>query len=137
MNTNLKGRDWLMTQDWSVDELELALDTADQLKADFKAGKPTLHLAHKTAFLIFFDKSTRRIVDVPVEHRGFDVGDEFLLGYGMDWKGRYRNVPSIWAVMDLSVLTVDPDAFQRHASGRHVRDLDGYRLHPRGYHESP
>ena len=59
MNRNLKGRDWLMTQDWSVEELELALDTADQLKADFKAGKPTLHLAHKTAFLIFFDKSTR------------------------------------------------------------------------------
>ena len=45
MNRNLKGRDWLMTQDWSVEELELALDTAEQLKADFKAGKPTLHLS--------------------------------------------------------------------------------------------
>ena len=31
----------------------------DQLKADFRSGVPTLHLAHKTAFLIFFDKSTR------------------------------------------------------------------------------
>jgi N-acetylornithine carbamoyltransferase len=59
VNTNLKGRDWLMTQDWSVDEIETALDTADQLKTDFKSGVPTLHLAHKTAFLIFFDKSTR------------------------------------------------------------------------------
>ena len=56
--------------------------------------------------------------DVPVEHRGFDVGDEFLLGYGMDWKGRYRNVPSIWAVMDLSVLTVDPDAFAADVRSR-------------------
>jgi len=42
MNTSLKGRDWLMTQDWSVDEIETALDTADQLKADFRNGVPTL-----------------------------------------------------------------------------------------------
>ena len=59
MNMNLKGRDWLMTQDWSVAEIETALDTADRLKADFRNGVPTLELAHKTAFLIFFDKSTR------------------------------------------------------------------------------
>ena len=71
--------------------------------------------ASSVTTVALLDKSTRRIVDVPVEHRGFDVGDEFLLGYGMDWQGRYRNVPSIWAVMDLSVLTSDPDAFRRHA----------------------
>lgn len=67
----------------------------------------------KTVALL--DKTNRRIVDVPVEHRGFEVGDEFLLGYGMDWQGRYRNVPSIWAVMDLAVLTADPDSFGRRA----------------------
>ncbi len=55
----MKGRDWLMTQDWSDDEILLALDTADQLKKEFKSGVPTLHLLHKTLFLIFFDKSTR------------------------------------------------------------------------------
>ena len=55
----MKGRDWLMTQDWSDEEIELALDTAAQLKGEFRTGVPTLHLAHKTAFLIFFDKSTR------------------------------------------------------------------------------
>ena len=59
LTSRLRGRDWLMTQDWSDDEIELALDTADRLKAEFKAGVPTLHLPHKTAFLIFFDKSTR------------------------------------------------------------------------------
>ena len=55
----MKGRDWLMTQDWSDEEIELALDTADQLKEEFRSGVPTLHLPHKTLFLIFFDKSTR------------------------------------------------------------------------------
>ena len=71
--------------------------------------------ASSVTTVALLDKATRRIVDVPVEHRGFEVGDEFLLGYGMDWQGRYRNVPSIWAVMDLSVLTSDPDAFGRRA----------------------
>jgi ornithine carbamoyltransferase len=55
----MKGRDWLMTQDWSNNEIELALGTADQLKTEFRSGVPTLHLPHKSAFLIFFDKSTR------------------------------------------------------------------------------
>ena len=55
----LKGRDWLMSQDWSVEELTTALETAERLKGEFKAGVPTLHLPQKTIFLIFFDKSTR------------------------------------------------------------------------------
>jgi len=77
--------------------------------------------ASSVTTVALLDKSTRRIVDVPVEHRGFEVGDEFLLGYGMDWHGRYRNVPSIWAVMDLSVLTSEPDSFRRHA----FRQIEG------------
>ena len=59
ISDRLRGRDWLMTQDWSDDEIEIALDTASQLKEEFKAGVPTLHLPHKTLFAIFFDKSTR------------------------------------------------------------------------------
>jgi ornithine carbamoyltransferase len=57
--SDLKGRDWLMTQDWSDDEIEITLRTAEQLKREFKSGVSTLHLPHKSAFLIFFDKSTR------------------------------------------------------------------------------
>jgi hypoxanthine phosphoribosyltransferase len=66
----------------------------------------------KTVALI--DKVQRRIVDVPVDHAGFEVGDEYLLGYGMDWEGRYRNLRSIWAALDLNVLQEDPLAFARH-----------------------
>ncbi len=65
----------------------------------------------KTVALV--DKVHRRIVDVPVDHAGFEVGDEYLLGYGMDWEGRYRNVRSIWAALDLSVLQEDPLAFAK------------------------
>lgn len=74
--------------------------------------------AEQVKTVALLDKANRRIVDVPVEHRGFEVGDEFLLGYGMDWQGRYRNVPSIWAVMDLALLTADPDSFGRRAFRR-------------------
>ena len=58
------------------------------------------------------DKAPRRIVDVPLEYRGFEVGDEYLLGYGMDWQGRYRNINSIWAALDLAVLAENPEVFE-------------------------
>jgi hypoxanthine phosphoribosyltransferase len=55
------------------------------------------------------DKETRRIVDVPLEYRGFEVGDEFLVGYGLDWEGRFRNLRSLWAVLDLAALKERPE----------------------------
>ncbi|HSJ35972.1 MAG TPA: hypoxanthine phosphoribosyltransferase [Acidimicrobiia bacterium] len=61
-----------------------------------------------TATLV--DKTRRRLVEVPLEYRGFEVGDEYLVGYGLDWKGRYRNLDSLWAVLDLESLVADPDA---------------------------
>ena len=59
--------------------------------------------------MALLDKVPRRIVDVPVEYRGFEIGDEFLLGYGLDWAGKYRNLPGLWAVMDMDRLN-DLDA---------------------------
>ncbi|MCA9731043.1 MAG: ornithine carbamoyltransferase [Deferribacteres bacterium] len=59
MKAKLKGKDYISTQDWTVDELELALDTADELKMMFKKEIPHPYLPNKTIFLLFFDKSTR------------------------------------------------------------------------------
>jgi len=105
LSVSVEGRAVLIVEDI----VDTGLTLATLRKMLFARG------ASSVTTVALLDKSTRRIVDVPVEHRGFDVGDEFLLGYGMDWQGRYRNVPSIWAVMDLSVLTSDPDSFRRHA----------------------
>ena len=55
----LQGKHYIETQDLSADELELLLSTANELKAKFHAGEPTLRLPNQTAFLLFFDKSTR------------------------------------------------------------------------------
>ena len=54
------------------------------------------------------DKARRRVTGVPIEYRGFEVGDEFLLGYGLDWHGLYRNLRSIWAVLDMETFVANP-----------------------------
>jgi hypoxanthine phosphoribosyltransferase len=72
----------------------------------------------KTVALI--DKVPRRIVDAPVDYAGFEVGDEYLLGYGMDWQGRYRNLRSIWAALDLGVLQDDPLALAHQVFPQHA-----------------
>jgi hypoxanthine phosphoribosyltransferase len=70
------------------------------------------HGARSVRTAALLDKAPRRIVDVTIDYRGFEVGDEYLLGYGLDWEGRYRNIPSIWAVMDLPHLADNPRSFE-------------------------
>lgn len=58
------------------------------------------------------DKVARRIVPVPVEHTGFEIPDVFVVGYGLDFQGRYRNLADILAVKDIARLANDPLALQ-------------------------
>jgi hypoxanthine phosphoribosyltransferase len=55
------------------------------------------------------DKSVRRITPLPIRYVGFDCPDVFVVGYGLDFQERYRNLPDILAVQDLSALAADPD----------------------------
>ncbi len=43
----------------------------------------------------FLDKKERRIVDVPIDYRGFVIPNEYVVGYGLDYDNRYRNLPYI------------------------------------------
>ncbi len=54
------------------------------------------------------DKSARRIVPVPLEHRGFEIPDVFVVGYGLDFQALYRNVPEVLAVRDLARMVNHP-----------------------------
>ena len=38
------------------------------------------------------DKLPRRIRHVPIDYRGFEIPDKFVVGYGLDYAGRYRNL---------------------------------------------
>jgi len=48
-----------------------------------------------------FDKPSRRKVDFKADYTGIEVPDEFIIGYGLDYAGRYRNLP------DVCVLELD------------------------------
>jgi hypoxanthine phosphoribosyltransferase len=43
-------------------------------------------------------KPSRRRVELDVRYRGFEVPDEFVVGYGIDYAGSYRNLPDIYAM---------------------------------------
>jgi hypoxanthine phosphoribosyltransferase len=41
------------------------------------------------------EKPARARVEVPIHYRGFVIGDEFVVGYGLDWDGKMRNLPFV------------------------------------------
>lgn len=41
------------------------------------------------------DKPSRRKADVHVEYKGIEIPDEFVIGYGLDYAGKYRNIPEV------------------------------------------
>jgi hypoxanthine phosphoribosyltransferase len=56
------------------------------------------------------DRSVRRIVPLEPRYVGFDCPDAFVVGYGLDFMDRYRSIPDILRVDDLTALRSDPDA---------------------------
>src|SRR5580765_2627422 len=40
-------------------------------------------------------KPSRRVVDVPLDYVGFEIPDEFVVGFGMDYAGRFRELPDV------------------------------------------
>ena len=61
------------------------------------------------------DKTARRIVPIHPTYAGFECPDSFVVGYGLDFSERYRNLPDILQVDDLAALRADPDALASYA----------------------
>lgn len=57
-----------------------------------------LHSRHPASLRIctLLDKPANRRVEIPIDYVGFDVPNEFLVGYGLDFKQLYRNIPYIF-----------------------------------------
>ncbi|MBV9263646.1 MAG: hypoxanthine phosphoribosyltransferase [Candidatus Eremiobacteraeota bacterium] len=49
------------------------------------------------AVCTLLDRPHRRIVDIEIKYRGFEVPDVFVVGYGLDYRGRYRELPALYA----------------------------------------
>jgi hypoxanthine phosphoribosyltransferase len=58
------------------------------------------------------DKSVRRIAPITPRYVGFDCPDRFVVGYGLDFAERYRNLPDIFQVDDVEALKADPDVLR-------------------------
>lgn len=73
--------------------------TLSYLLDNLKARKPA-----SLKVCTFFNKPRRRLIDVPLQYKGFDLPDRFVVGYGLDYRERYRNLPFVGLL--------EPDVFQ-------------------------
>jgi len=85
LRTNIGGRDVLIVEDIVDTGLTLTY-IIDNLKTRRPASLRTCALLNKQA---------RREVDVSVDYIGFDIPDKFVIGYGLDYAEKYRNIPFI------------------------------------------
>jgi hypoxanthine phosphoribosyltransferase len=51
-----------------------------------------------------FTKPKHRLIDIPLKYIGFELPDRFVVGYGLDHRERYRNLPFVGVL--------NPEAFQ-------------------------
>jgi hypoxanthine phosphoribosyltransferase len=56
------------------------------------------------------DKPARRLTDIEIDYRGFTIPDRFVVGYGLDFDERYRNLPYIGVLRPSVYGGVDPQA---------------------------
>lgn len=93
MSLDVDGR-WVLI----VDDI---LDTGRTMKfaQDYvrEKGAEQIHSA------VLLDKPSRRVVDVKADYVGFEIDDVFVVGYGLDYNGRYRDLPYLGVIEDVAV----------------------------------
>lgn len=95
LDHNIEGKDILIVED-IVDSgitLKYLLKYLNARKAN------TIEIA------TLLDKKARRVADINVKYAGFEVPDEFIVGYGIDYAQKYRNLPFI--------ATLKPEVYKK------------------------
>ncbi|EFO81162.1 hypoxanthine phosphoribosyltransferase [Oscillochloris trichoides DG-6] len=85
LETDLAGRHVLIVEDIIDSGLTLAY-----LRSQLLRRNPA-----SLRICTLLNKPERRKADVPVDYLGFDIPNEFVVGYGLDYAERYRNLPYI------------------------------------------
>ncbi len=88
LDVNISGKNVLLLED--------IVDTGLTLNYLLKNLRTRNPLSMRVC--IFLDMPGRRIVDVPVDYRGVEMQDVFVVGYGLDYQERYRNLKYIAAL---------------------------------------
>jgi hypoxanthine phosphoribosyltransferase len=85
LDESLEGKDVLLVEDIIDTGLTLHF-----LLQTLQARNPS-----SLSVVALLNKPSRRKIDVQVNYVGFDIPDEFVVGYGLDYGQRYRNLPDI------------------------------------------
>jgi hypoxanthine phosphoribosyltransferase len=93
LDINIEGRDVLVVEDIIDSGLTLSY-----LMRTLEARQPA-----SLEICALLTKPSRREIDVPVRYTGFEIPNEFVIGYGLDYAERYRNLPYV-GVLDPNIL---------------------------------
>ena len=81
----IEGRDVLVVED--------ILDTGHTLSyvlEHLRSQRPA-----SLRLCVLLDKPARRVIPIAIDYRGFEIPDKFVVGYGLDYAERYRNLPFV------------------------------------------
>jgi hypoxanthine phosphoribosyltransferase len=104
VEVDLTGRDVLLVEDIVDTGLTLSY-----LMSIIRSRRPA-----SLEVCALLDRSVRRIVPLRPRYVGFDCPDSFVVGYGLDFEERYRNLADILEVLDTAALKADPDILLPH-----------------------
>ncbi len=85
LDYSIQSRDVLIVEDIVDTGL-----TLNYLMNNFRARG-----VHSVKVCTLLDKPKRRKIDIPIDYKGFEVPDEFIVGYGIDYAEKYRNLPYV------------------------------------------
>ena len=88
LDESLEGRDVILVEDI----LDTGL-TLNYLLQNLRSRGP-----RSLKIVVLLNKPSRRIVGVAADYVGFDIPDDFVIGYGLDFNQHYRNLPDIWVM---------------------------------------
>jgi hypoxanthine phosphoribosyltransferase len=94
LDATITGRDVLFVEDVVDTGLTLSY-----LLRNLRARQPA-----SLEVCVLFNKPAHRLIDIPLKYNGFDLPDQFVVGYGLDHREKYRNLPFVGLLK--------PEAFQ-------------------------
>ena len=95
LDINIEGRHVLVVEDIIDSGLTLSY-----LVRNLEAREPA-----SLEICALLTKPDRREIDVPVRYTGFEIPNRFVIGYGLDFGERYRNLPYVGVIDESLVLT--------------------------------
>ncbi len=85
LREDVKGRNVLLIED--IADTGITLNYVREMLLS--------RLPNSLKICVLLDKKERRVVDVPIDYVGFEIPNEFVVGYGLDYDNKFRNLPYI------------------------------------------